>query len=643
MNGRIVRLFLLIGFYVLWCGTLLAQERWVYRYNGLGSDWDGAYSVTTGPDDNLYIAGHSIGSGTSCDFTVVSLKPSGEERWLYTYNGSGNGDDWAWSITAGPDGNLYAAGYTEGEGTCEDFLVVSLSPSGTERWVYRYNGPGNDWDIACSIAAGPDGNVYAAGYSEGSETCEDLLVVSLSPSGEERWVYRYDGPGSGDDWAYSITAGPDSNLYAAGYSEGSGTYEDFFIVSLKPSGTERWIYRHNGPGNWSDRACSITAGPDGNLYAAGEIYGSGTSSDFAVVSLEPSGEERWIYTYNGPGNDWDAAYSIAAAQDGNLYAAGGSWGSATDYDLAVVSLKPSGAERWVYRYSGPGSGLDWAYSISADWDGNVYAVGHSVGSGTYLDLVAVSLMGNTVGPSAVATGGGWISVEGSGKKNFGFNTHSEKWKVWGQLQFSDHDKKMDVHSEAIDDIIVRGDSIASFAGTCRVDKKTGYTFTCVVGDHGEPGKGRDKFTIEIWDPEGSLCYSADALLGGGNIQIHTSDDRSVVRRESDESRSVVPGSKNIQNLRHEGCGYAEGRAICRSYPNPFQHSTLISYSLPVATQVTLSIYDLTGRLVETPVNEIQQPGIHQVRWDRQDNPSGVYFYRLEAGEFVETRKMVLVD
>jgi hypothetical protein len=81
----------------------------------------------------------------------------------------------------------------------------------------------------------------------------------------------------------------------------------------------------------------------------------------------------------------------------------------------------------------------------------------------------------------------------------------------------------------------------------------------------------------------------------------------------------------------------------QNLPNPFYRLTEISYSLPATTQVTLSIYDITGRLVETLVNETQQPGIHQVSWNGKTNPGGVYFYRLSSGEFVETRKMVVVE
>jgi hypothetical protein len=83
--------------------------------------------------------------------------------------------------------------------------------------------------------------------------------------------------------------------------------------------------------------------------------------------------------------------------------------------------------------------------------------------------------------------------------------------------------------------------------------------------------------------------------------------------------------------------------LLQNKPNPFHNSTAVSYSLPTISEVTLSIYDITGRLVETLVDERQQPGIHQVQWNRRDNPSGVYFYRLEAGGFVETRKMVVVE
>jgi hypothetical protein len=86
-----------------------------------------------------------------------------------------------------------------------------------------------------------------------------------------------------------------------------------------------------------------------------------------------------------------------------------------------------------------------------------------------------------------------------------------------------------------------------------------------------------------------------------------------------------------------------GFSLNQNRPNPFKRSTQIRYTLPTPCQVDIRIFGVTGRLVEALVNETQQPGIHQVRWDRITNPSGVYFYRLEAGEFTSTKKMVVVE
>jgi hypothetical protein len=82
--------------------------------------------------------------------------------------------------------------------------------------------------------------------------------------------------------------------------------------------------------------------------------------------------------------------------------------------------------------------------------------------------------------------------------------------------------------------------------------------------------------------------------------------------------------------------------LSRNYPNPFNASTVIKYSLPQASHVTLEIYDLLGRRVETLAQGEQPAGYHQMLWDASDHSSGMYFYRIQAGDYAETRKMVLL-
>jgi hypothetical protein len=66
------------------------------------------------------------------------------------------------------------------------------------------------------------------------------------------------------------------------------------------------------------------------------------------------------------------------------------------------------------------------------------------------------------------------------------------------------------------------------------------------------------------------------------------------------------------------------------------------YDFPKSSFVTLKVYDVLGREVSTLVNERQQPGARQVSWQASGFASGVYFYRLQAGDFVETKKLLLV-
>jgi hypothetical protein len=190
--------------------------------------------------------------------------------------------DAAYSITCGIDGNIYAAGFT-----LDDFTVVSLTTAGDTNWVYRYNGPGNVSDWANSLVYGADSNIYAAGYSCGSGTWGDFTVISLTTAGDTNWVYRYNGSMNSDDEARSVVYGADENIYTAGITD-NGNDDDFTVISLTNTGDTRWVYQHDGSANGSDYAHSLVYGADGNIYAAGYSYNSGTWDDFTVISLPPN-------------------------------------------------------------------------------------------------------------------------------------------------------------------------------------------------------------------------------------------------------------------------------------------------------------------------------------------------------------------
>ena len=88
-------------------------------------------------------------------------------------------------------------------------------------------------------------------------------------------------------------------------------------------------------------------------------------------------------------------------------------------------------------------------------------------------------------------------------------------------------------------------------------------------------------------------------------------------------------------------------ALLQNYPNPFNPETYISFALPVASSVDLKVYNVAGQLVKSLVDGQQIPaGLHMVRWDGTNNngekvASGIYFYKISAGDFQATKKMVV--
>jgi len=92
---------------------------------------------------------------------------------------------------------------------------------------------------------------------------------------------------------------------------------------------------------------------------------------------------------------------------------------------------------------------------------------------------------------------------------------------------------------------------------------------------------------------------------------------------------------------------ATGSRMAQNYPNPFNSATTISYDISKITDIELTIFNILGQKIRTLVNCRQPAGTYQIQWDGQDNAgrnvaSGIYFYRLKAGEFAQIRKIILM-
>ena len=83
-------------------------------------------------------------------------------------------------------------------------------------------------------------------------------------------------------------------------------------------------------------------------------------------------------------------------------------------------------------------------------------------------------------------------------------------------------------------------------------------------------------------------------------------------------------------------------SLSQNYPNPYNPSTTISYSIPAPSLVSLKIFNILGQEITTLVNEEKSAGNYEVNFNASNLPSGVYIYKMKAGEYVQTRKMILL-
>jgi hypothetical protein len=99
---------------------------------------------------------------------------------------------------------------------------------------------------------------------------------------------------------------------------------------------------------------------------------------------------------------------------------------------------------------------------------------------------------------------------------------------------------------------------------------------------------------------------------------------------------------NVIGINKIGINSPDKYSLYQNYPNPFNPTTNIKYQIINKKLVTLKIYDILGKEVASLVNEKQLPGVYEVNWDASQFPSGVYFYKLTAGDFSEVKRMVLI-
>ena len=155
----------------------MGDSIWVQRYNGLGNGDDNVKAIAVDSSGNVIIVGTSYVSGTGFDVLTLKYNSSGVLQWARTYAGYLNYTDYATSVAVDRFGNVYVAGSISSSSTNTDYVTTKYDRDGNQKWVITYNGTGNSYDVANAVCVDTAGFVYVSGTSQGSGTGTDFVTI----------------------------------------------------------------------------------------------------------------------------------------------------------------------------------------------------------------------------------------------------------------------------------------------------------------------------------------------------------------------------------------------------------------------------------------------------------------------------------
>jgi hypothetical protein len=445
-----------------------------------------------------------------------------------------------------------------------------------------------------------------------------LTNATLAAEGDTLWTRIYGGPG--DDQANCIIPAGDGGYLLAGSTTSVSTgFKDMYLVKVNAQGDTLWTYAYGGLYD-DDANCIIPSG-DGSFLLAGSGTPLGNRGYIYLVKVNNQGDTLWTHTYGTGGLSSFWANSITSAGDGGFLLAGNCAGGGEGASL-LMKVDSQGDSLWTLYYTA--GELFWANSIIPSGDGGFLLAG---GGEALMWLMKVNEQGDTVWARTYGSGGAnSITSSGSGGFLLAGTAFGDLCVLKVNAQGDSLWKRTYEDGEA-NSIISTSDGDFLLAGFSSGDM-------CMIKLNSQ---GDTLWTRSSGGSGNEEAKSALQMAGGNYLIAGSTDPFSI-------------GDTDIWLVCMEGPSAGiESRPVtiplCFNFdlhPNPFNHSTVLRYDLPVAGFINLSVCDISGRKVAELVNGMRQTGTHEVTFDGTGLASGVYLCRLQAGGHTEIQKMVLM-
>lgn len=524
------------------------------------------------------------------------------EEWRATYSGL-YGGDFVKSMCIDSYGNVYVTGESQRSQYIYDYATVKFNKwGGNLIWAARYNWPGDTMGgaTAYSIALDKNDNVYVTGTAPVtiSGLRGKITTVKYDSSGSQKWVAifydeLYQAFPAG---RVSIAVSNSFHIYVAGSACFTNGY-NYTLIKYDSSGVQQWVAKYHGPGTQVDavnQPSCIVLDDKENIYVSGVSTGDTTYNDIATIKFDSSGTQKWVARYNGPANLGDSATGIKVDNSGNVYVTGVAcrriYQFGARYDYVTIKYDSSGNQKWESLYRGDTSSYsnNFSNSIAVDNWGNVYVTGESRKANEYEDCATVK-------------------YDSSGAR---------KW-----VAFYDFDHNPDW-------------------GVALVLDNLGYVYVAANSYQGI----RPHFATIKYSPTGEQlwCMRTYSVNGESPVAIAVDNLRNVYVSGSGNGDYLTIKYNQPTGIQPVSNKIPDTYRLEQNFPNPFNPETNIRLALPTRSFVKLVVYDILGREVSILVNDQLNSGTYELNWNASNYPSGIYFYRLIAGEYSETKRMILL-
>ncbi len=540
-------------------------------------------------------------------------------------------------------------------------------------WIREYDTSSPD-EKGISVTETNDNNGYiVCGYRSTPQTIQDLFLIRTDEAGDTIWTKQY-GVLNGSDYGMQILRTGDGYVIGGMTADLSIYYFDAWLLKINEDGDTLWSKILLD----SARIKSICLTPDGGIAATGGDVFNGRNKLF-IARFNSEGGLLWLNYYNREYFYDSFGYDIVYAQDGGLVVLG----EATD------SNSPNMAEPWLLKTDNNGNiELDTLYDLSncscyfidgnikETKNGNYILAEDLIGSISYLVINSAGeiqdsliLSNDQNSPRILQTAdSNYICIYTT---IYGSNDHSsiiiqktdQNFNVIWSKEISGNGDYIDYGFTTTDDnsLLITGwaEALNSQNANILLVKLEG-----------------DIIPVELISFEGKRegdVVKLHWITTTENNNYGFNVERSSDRREWKEigfkggyGTVTTPHSYSFTDSSHQsGTAYYRLKQIdldgsstysneikidfapvvfslSQNYPNPFNPVTIVNYSIPESQRVRLEVYNILGQNVTTLVNDVKSPGNYSLKFDGSRYSSGVYIYRLTAGENTISKKMLLI-